>query len=316
MKVLPLDSPDPRIKTRVDSARIAEIRLQSAYGLTAKEHDIPIKKYQSSIRVCVYGDEKAKPLLMVPGNTGDGFVLIPLIAQFKGFRVILMNRPGGGLSPGFDHRLFNLKELAVDSIEAVLDWFEIASAPIIAHSMGGHWSLWFSAERPKRVEKLILPGVPGNVLGTKPPRPLRLAAVPIVNRLAFSFISMKSASAPLGGLAFMGHSKETISALPSAMSDCYSAFQKLPNCKISTLSLMETVSRKENCIGTDLLERIKSPVLMVWGEKDPFGTLEQAHRISNVLPSATLEVMKGAGHLPWLDDAGKVGELASGFIQA
>ncbi|HXL92141.1 MAG TPA: hypothetical protein VN969_24640 [Streptosporangiaceae bacterium] len=67
--------------------------------------------------------------------------------------MIVLNRPGGGLS--------------------VLGGLGIDRVPIIAHSMGSHWSQWFAMGRPDRVTALALLGVPGNVLTTRPPLALR-----------------------------------------------------------------------------------------------------------------------------------------------
>jgi len=46
---------------------------------------------------------KGDPIVMVPGNTGDAFPLIPLIAELRGKRIIAINRHGGGLSEGMNH---------------------------------------------------------------------------------------------------------------------------------------------------------------------------------------------------------------------
>jgi 2-hydroxy-6-oxonona-2,4-dienedioate hydrolase len=45
-----------------------------------------------------------------------------------------------------------------------LDSLGIDRVPIVAHSMGGHWSQWFAMDRSDRATALALLGVPGNVL--------------------------------------------------------------------------------------------------------------------------------------------------------
>jgi pimeloyl-ACP methyl ester carboxylesterase len=226
------------------------------------------------VRVCEYGT--GEPVLVVPGNTGDSFVFMPLIAQLTGRKVLALNRPGGGLSEGFNHHAAGFKTLAISTIDAVLEYFGLDSVPIIAHSMGGHWSLWYAIERPQRVKNLALLGVPGNVMSCKPPFALRLASVPKLNRFLFSRISSKDASTALRGLKLMGHSDETIALLPGAMDDCYFHFQKLPHYETSSLSLMETTntllgSKADIRITKNELSKVRQDVLMIWGVNDPFG---------------------------------------------
>jgi pimeloyl-ACP methyl ester carboxylesterase len=156
---------------------------------------------------------------------------------------LAVNRPGGGLSEGFDHRAADFKALATTTLDAVMDWFSLSSAPIVAHSMGAHWSLWYAAERPERVQGLALLGAPGNVLRCCPPWPLRLAAIRGLNRALFAGVVPKRPDASLRVLKLMGHGGETIEGLPPAIVECYFCFQRLPHYEFSSLSLMETANR-------------------------------------------------------------------------
>jgi pimeloyl-ACP methyl ester carboxylesterase len=240
---------------------------------------------------------------MVPGNTGDGFVFAPLLPHLKGRRVIVLNRPGGGLSGGFDHRRVNMRAFAVETLANVLDALGLEKAPLIAHSMGGHWSLWFSADKPERVAALGLLGVPGNVLDTRPPFALRLAAVPGLNRLILRAITPRSRNRALGSLAFMGHAQKTVNALPEEMAECYFRFQNLPNYALSSLSLMESMNRFPGNyrISAEELTKITPPAALFWGENDPFGKITTGRNIAETLPDAVFRLLPGGGHLPWLD---------------
>jgi pimeloyl-ACP methyl ester carboxylesterase len=248
----------------------------------------------------------------MPGNTGDVFPLIPLIAELKGRRVIAINRPGGGLSEGMDHRKVDLRRFEVDMISAVLDTFGLDSAPIVAHSIGAHFSLWMAMDEPERVTALVLPGSPGNIMGAGPPFPLRLLAVPVLNSLLFKLVMPKDPSKSLRGLGFMGHSAETLAALPKAMSECYYYFQKLPHYKISSLSLMESAVKRLN---EDDLKHVCQPVMLLWGENDPFGTVDIGQQIANALPLSEFHSVPG-GHLPWLDDPAEAGRLILKFLSS
>jgi pimeloyl-ACP methyl ester carboxylesterase len=246
-------------------------------------------------------------VLLVPGNTGDSFVFLPLIAQMTGRRVLALNRPGGGLSEGFDHSQADFRELANDTVNAVLDYFGIDSLPIIAHSMGGHWSLWFAMDNPGRVQKLVLLGVPGNVCDCRPPLALRLTAVPGLNRCIFRAIASRNKKPSLRSLSFLGHSAAGLERLPAELAECYFYFQQLPNYELSSLSLMEETntlfgSRGEVRIEEGDLKTVSQPVLLIWGGNDPFGSTEKGNKVAAALPNSTFRFIQNGGHLPWLDD--------------
>jgi pimeloyl-ACP methyl ester carboxylesterase len=52
-----------------------------------------------------------------------------------------------------------------------------------------------------------------------------------------------------------------------------------------------------------VLESIKPPVFFLWGDGDPMGGAATARAFVDHVPSAELELMPGAGHAVWMDDA-------------
>ena len=173
-----------------------------------------------------------EPLVIVPGNTGDTFPLISLLAEFKGRRIIAINRPGGGLSEGIDHTTVDIRSFAVNTLETVFKAFNLQQVDVVAHSMGAHWSLWLAMDRPKLVRSLALLGNPGNVMQGKLPLLLRLISKPPLNKLFFKLIMPADKNKALRSLRAMGHTAETINKQPKAPGDCYYYFRDiaaLPN---------------------------------------------------------------------------------------
>jgi len=310
---LTLAADDPRVA----AAQQAEQQLFAFYGLEAKTHQIQLPGMGIRIRVTETGT--GKPVLLVPGNVGDVFPLSPLLAELKNWRIIAINRPGGGASEGMDYRKVDFREFAVQTLTAVLDAFSLDRAPIVAHSIGGHMSLWLALDRPKRVSALTLLGVPGNLISTLPPFALRLLSVPFLNRFLFGLITSGNREQALRGLSFLGHSPETIARLPRAMADCYYYFQRLPHVQTATLSLMERTNqlwgaRPEIRIKAEELKRVLQPTMFLWGTNDPFGRIETGRRIASILPNSAFHTIQGAGHLPWLDDPAECGRLTQDFL--
>ena len=50
------------------------------------------------------------------------------------------------------------------------------------------------------------------------------------------------------------------------------------------------------------LARLQSPVLLLWGEEDTNAGEPEAEAFAARLPDATLEIVREAGHAPWIDE--------------
>jgi 2-hydroxy-6-oxonona-2,4-dienedioate hydrolase len=307
---LKLQEDDPRVV----EARNAEQRLFDFYGLETKIHYLQLPRFGFRIRIIEIGS--GNPVLIVPGNNGDSFPFAPLLPELKGRRIIIVNRPGGGLSEGMDHRKMDFHKFAVETLTFVLDSLKLERVPIIAHSIAGYWGLWFAMDRPERVSALILLGV--NV-SNNPPFSFRLLSVPILNRYFYSKFKSDNPEKSLGSLVFMGHSQETCGRLPKAMSECYYYFNKLPHSKISMLSLMESVNclrgtRRRARISMDQLKTVKQSTMFIWGTNDPSGSTKDVGDISRTMTSSEFHTIQGGGHLAWLDNPIECGRLIQKFI--
>jgi pimeloyl-ACP methyl ester carboxylesterase len=60
-------------------------------------------------------------------------------------------------------------------------------------------------------------------------------------------------------------------------------------------------------------ERIKCPVLVVWGEKDAMVYSKGAQRVLDAVPGARLELIERCGHCPQIECADRFSELLVGF---
>ncbi len=310
--VVKLDAGDPR----VIEAKESEKRLFDFYRLKTKTNYITLPVFNIRIRITEIGS--GKPIIIVPGNTGDSSPLASLLAELKNRRLIVLNRPGGGLSEGIDHRTLDFRKFAVQTITAVMDAFLLDKAPLIGHSIGGQWCLWMAMDKPDRITAVTTLGVPGNIISTKPPFALRLLSVPGLGNLMFKLIRPKNPSVALRGLSFMGHSKETINGLPEGLNECYFNFQQLPNFEISGISLMQRGNllnaRPEDRINATQLMTVKQPVMFLWGSHDPFGTVETGRQIADFIPASEFHEIQNGGHLPWLDEPAECGRLISRFF--
>lgn len=196
------------------AAQNAEQELLRTYGLTAKETWLTLNYQQLRLQIIEIGE--GTPILVIPGNTGDSFPFLPLIPQLPGYRFILVNRPGGGLSDGFDHEQVAIKPFVNEMFSEVLAALGLEKVNIMAHSMGCHWSIWSTQAHPERVNKLTLIGNPGRVMLAKSPLPLRMALVPGIGNLAIKALVPKDPQHALNGLKKMGTDSAALAQMPSS----------------------------------------------------------------------------------------------------
>jgi len=307
-----IDHNDPRCTDALE----AERQLFDHYNLNYKIHFVEMDEPKLRLRVLEVG--QGRPLLMIPGGTGDAAFFAPIMAELKGWRMIALNRPGGGMSDGIDHRKVDVQRLAVNSVRAVADAFDLDCVPIVCNSMGGLWSFWYALEYPQRVSGMVQMGCPALILKTSAPFFMRLLSVPGVNNLIVSNMQPKSVDVALDGLRFQGSSQEDIDRIPEAGAEAVYHFFNLPTYLDTWKSLVSAVASLTGAnpryqLGADQLQRVQQPVQFIWGENDPFGGLDVARQVAHHIPDARLHEM-GTGHLPFLDKPVETGQVIRDFL--
>ena len=303
---------DPSSQAALD----AEQRLFAHYGLEYKIHFVDVKEPNLRVRVLEVGS--GKPLLLIPGGSGDAFAFAALLAQLKGWRVIAINRPGGGLSDGIDHRDVDVRRLAVNTVNAVVNAFGLERVPVICNSMGGLWGLWFTLEYPHKVSQLVELGCPALVLNTSAPFFMRLISVPGINHLIAPLMQPKNIETALEGMRTQGSRHEDIATMPGVAAEATYHFFQLPTYLNTWVTLISEVAsltgaKPQYQLRADELKRVRPPTLFLWGDNDVFGGLEVAREVVKVIPDAQLHEMR-AGHLPFLDKPEECGRVIQDFL--
>ena len=315
---LVVDRETPAVAAFLD----AEAAWFAHHALEPTEHLIGIEEPDLTVRVLEVGE--GPPVLILPGGAGEGAYLTPLLAELHGYRLLLLNLPGGGASDGVDLRAIDERQLARDTLDSIYTHFDLDTAPIVASSRGGAWAWWYGLDRPDRVSASVQLGAPALVEGTTVPAAVGMLGIPGVNRLLTSALPPGSPEDAVTGLALLfGHPEETVALLSQPAQEFAYAAQHLPTFGLSWRSSIQESTRFAGLggwepdieIGVADLTVLHHPTLLVWPSNDPFGGPEVGRELASHLPDTDLR-FAGVGHLPWLDDASGVAELVAGFLDA
>ena len=305
-----LDAPQSR------AALAAEQRLFAHYGLEPKNHFVEMESPSLRLRILEVGE--GPTIVMVPGGAGDAWPYAPLMAELSGWRMIVVNRPGSGLSDGIDHREVDVRQLAVETLRSVADAFDLGRAPVVSNSMGGLWSFWYALEYPKRVSTMVQMGCPALALDTSAPFFMRLLGVPGINGLIAPFMQPRDIDSALEGMTTQGSTREDIERQPEQIAEAAYYFWNLPTYLDTWKTLVASVATPTGAkaryrLGADQLSRVQQPVQFIWGPRDPFGDLGVARQAAESVPDARLHELP-TGHLPFLDQPQETGRVVREFL--
>jgi pimeloyl-ACP methyl ester carboxylesterase len=73
--------------------------------------------------------------------------------------------------------------------------------------------------------------------------------------------------------------------------------------------------RRRDRVRPDELRRLAMPTLVLWGERDPVGTIPVARAVTDLISDARLEVLP-TGHGPWLGQPTRTAAAVAGAVRA
>ena len=291
----------------LDRYRAAESELWDRYGVTPTERFIPLPSF-NNLRVRVQEIGEGEPVLFVHGSPNAGSKWAPLVARLSGFRCILLDRPGCGLSDAVDYRGLDLRQFGADLLTQTLDGLGLPRVKLVASSIGGALAFYFTYAHPERVERLVQEGCPAFVRGFR---------VPFYNLLSSAQSLVFHRSPPsLSAFRQLGHAAGIDSGRFAAEVLVWrDALLKHTPTLHNEDRLNSNIARRSRAyaIGAEL-EQIATPTLYLWGEDDPFGGVEVGRRCAAAQPHAVLRTFPLSGHLPWLDDPDTHARLIRAFL--
>ena len=222
-----------------------------------------------------------------------------------GYRVYAMDLPGCGLS---DKQVteFSLA-YGASFLRGFMDALRIDRATLVGHSMGGALCAQFAVQFPERTRALILVDSVG--FGRELQWLLRLWTLPVVGDLVF-----RAVQRAFPALTSNSISDEWVQGAAKMLREDGVRETAL---RIARTGANLCGQREE--VFHDLHESLGSltlPALIVWGDRDPSVPVSHAYRAKSLIPSSTVRIMHGRGHIPQVEQPAEFNALLLDFLSA
>jgi 2-hydroxy-6-oxonona-2,4-dienedioate hydrolase len=293
--------------------RVAERRFWGTYDLRPTERFVRLASTGTRVRVQEVGD--GEPVLFVHGSPNAGATWAPLVAHLSGYRCLLVDRPGTGLSEPFPIRPANLAAIGARFVGDVLDGFGVDRAHVVASSFGGHLALRSAAHTPGRFRRMVQMACPALVPGDRmPPFMLRLGN-PLMRWIAARVPPDPKANEEV--MRAIGHGASLDAGrLPAAMMDWYLELQRTTDTRRNDYAMIASAAGDPDPVRLREADfrAVPVPTLFLWGADDTFGDESVARRLVGWMPDADLTMLPRCGHLPWLDEPARLAGLTLAFL--
>jgi len=231
------------------------------------------------------------PLVFVHGNWGSWRWFKPLfdVVENSRYRLIAADLPGFGSSDK-PKRPINLENYAKE-LEEILDKLNLKECVLIGHSMGTSIITKLASRRSDLAKKLVFIS-PSPIKGYRTPK----ESFPLLSLYRNSFSLVESLIYPI-----IKDRKLARELVKDALRMDPRGFLENPK------ALSEDL--------TGEAKKIKVPVLLIWGDKDPLVTKAEVEETAKVFKKSHLVILNSFGHCPHIDDPERVFKIMEDFIE-
>lgn len=235
------------------------------------------------------------PTVFCHGNPTHGGDWLPFLERSDG-PAIAIDMPGWGRSDrpdpaSFDYSMYGLSAF----LEQCLEELGVGRRKLVVHDWGG-LALIGAQRRPDLVERLAV-----------------INAVPLLPGYRWHWVAQLWRRKPIGevlnrtttkrSLALLlrqatGDRKPMPAAFVDMIWDCWDR-----GTQAALLALYRHADPHRLAVAGGDLSRLTCPSLVLWGDRDIYLPARFAEAYAGALPDAQLELLAGAGHWPWIDDA-------------
>jgi pimeloyl-ACP methyl ester carboxylesterase len=242
------------------------------------------------------------PTVYCHGNPTHGEDWLPFLE--RGGPAIAIDMPGWGRSDRpdparFDYSMYGLSAF----LERCLEEIGVEQRKLVVHDWGS-LALIGAQRQPDRVERLVV-----------------IDAVPLLPGYRWHWIAQLWRRRPLGEFLNATTTKSSMallmrqargdrSAMPPEFVDMvWDHWDK--GTRDATLALYRHADPDRLALAGKDLPKLTCPALVVWGDRDPYLPTKFAEAYTNALPNSQLQIVKGAGHWPWIDRPETIEDILS-----
>lgn len=293
--------------------RGAETAFWTAHGLTPSEQEVRLATTGTRMRIQEVGE--GDPVLFLHGSQNTGATWAPLLEHLGGYRCLVVDLPGTGLSETFEVDASNLAEIGGRLVGDVLDGLGLDRAHVLASSFGGHLALRSAAHDPGRFRRLVQLGCPARAPGETLPPFMKMISNPIFRWLATSLPPNPRVNRSIFRQLGHGASLDAGRVSPAFL-DWNLDLQRHTDTHAHDFAMIADVvaAGERASLSEEFLQSVPVPTLFLWGENDGFGDASVARRVAAAMPRAELDIVPEGGHLPWIDDPRGVAERARAYL--
>ena len=206
-----------------------------------------------------------------------------------GYRVFVPDLPGFGQEPPPESP-WTIDDY-IEWVNAYADKNGLTNFFLLGHSFGGRLAIKLAAKYPEKLKGLILVSAAG-VESTKSVREISVSILaPHLSKLAF-----------LPGYNFLR--------------EFFYRFVLKKTDYLKAKGVMKETFKK--VIGEDLtplLEKIKMPTLIIWGENDKTLPVTDGYLMNKKIEKSCLEIMKGINHTPHVEAPELLAQKIADFVK-
>jgi len=218
---------------------------------------------------------QGQPILILHGwgSSSDSWIEVQRNLVQDGYKVIVPDLPGFGKT-GPPSEVWGVEDYAdfVFSFAEAIGWDKFS---LLGHSFGGQVAIQYSLTYPHTLETLILAAAAG--IRRKPG--VKVRTIKYIAKILGFFLQLIPSKGLREGMRY----------------NLYMAIRKPDYERVQ--GVMREVFRR--VISQDLgplLSGVKTPTLVVWGEKDDSIPVEDAYTMKKNIPEAQLEVIPNINH--------------------
>jgi len=234
------------------------------------------------------------PTVYCHGNPTHGEDWLPFLE--RGGPAVAIDMPGWGRSDRpdparFDYSMYGLSTF----LEKCLEEIGVGQRKLVVHDWGG-LALIGAQRRPDLVERLVV-----------------INAVPLLPGYRWHWIAQLWRRRPVGEILNKATTKNALALLLQQASGnrrpMPSAFVEMiwdhwdAGTQAALLALYRHADPDRLVVAGSNLSRLTCPSLVLWGDRDIYLLASFANAYAAALPNSTLQLVPGAGHWPWIDDA-------------